>query len=56
MIGSKNRVLFPDSKYGLPDSEITIAEKLKENGYKTVAIGKMAFRPKERISSSSTWI
>ena len=40
MIGSKNRVLFPDSKYGLPDSEITIAEKLKENGYKTVAIGK----------------
>ena len=40
MIGSKNRVLFPDSKYGLPDSEITIAEKLKENGYKTAAIGK----------------
>jgi len=40
MIGSKNRVLFPDSKYGLPNSEITIAEKLKENGYKTVAIGK----------------
>ena len=40
MIGSKNRVLFPNSKYGLPDSEITIAEKLQENGYKTAAIGK----------------
>ena len=40
MIGSKDRVLFPNSKYGLPDSEITIAEKLKENGYRTAAIGK----------------
>ena len=40
MIGSKNRVLFPDSKYGLPDSEITIAEKLKENKYKTAIVGK----------------
>ena len=40
MIGAKDRVLFPNSKYGLPDSEITIAEKLKENGYKTAAIGK----------------
>ena len=40
MIGSKERVLFPNSKYGLPDSEITIAEKLKESGYKTAIIGK----------------
>ena len=40
MIGKETRVLFPNSKYGLPDSEITIAEKLKENGYKTAAIGK----------------
>ena len=40
MIGSKERVLFPNSKYGLPDSEITIAEKLKESGYKTAVIGK----------------
>ena len=40
MIGKKTRVLFPDSKYGLPDLEITIAEKLRENGYKTAAIGK----------------
>ena len=32
MIGSENnssRVLFPDSEFGLPESEITIAEKLK---------------------------
>ena len=43
MIGSDNnssRVLFPDSEFGLPESEITIAEKLKEVGYSTVAIGK----------------
>ena len=40
MIGKRNRVLFPNSKYGLPNSEITIAEKLKESGYKTAAIGK----------------
>ena len=40
MIGKRNRVLFPNSKYGLPNSEVTIAEKLKESGYKTAAIGK----------------
>ena len=40
MIGSSARVLFPNSDFGLPSSEITIAEKLKENGYKTIAIGK----------------
>ena len=34
MIGEKYRVLFENSDYGLPASEITIAEKLKENGYK----------------------
>ena len=40
MIGNEYRVLFPNSTYGLPDSEITIAEKLKDNGYETAAIGK----------------
>ena len=42
MIGSRpdSRVFFPDSKYGIPESEITIAEKLKENGYKNAIIGK----------------
>ncbi len=28
MTSHKNRVLFPDSKYGLPASEITLAEEL----------------------------
>ncbi|HAD60590.1 MAG TPA: arylsulfatase, partial [Planctomycetaceae bacterium] len=37
---SKRRVLFPDSKGGLPASEVTIAEVLKSNGYATHAIGK----------------
>lgn len=34
------RVLFPNSKGGLPPSEITIAEALREEGYATVHIGK----------------
>lgn len=36
----KARVLFPKSKGGLPESEITIAELLKQKGYYTAAIGK----------------
>ena len=40
LMGGQVRVFFPDSQYGIPTSEITIAEKLKENGYKTAAIGK----------------
>ncbi|MBL29918.1 MAG: arylsulfatase [Flavobacteriaceae bacterium] len=40
MIGAKDRVLFPNSRNGLPSSEITISEKLKDNGYKTAIIGK----------------
>ena len=47
MIGSSTRVLFPNSDFGLPSSEITIAEKLKENGYKTAAIGKWHLGHKE---------
>ncbi|MFW5645268.1 MAG: sulfatase [Bacteroidota bacterium] len=34
------RVFFPDSKGGLPHSEITIAQLLKEKGYSTACIGK----------------
>lgn len=33
-------VLGPDSENGLPASEITLAEALKERGYRTAAIGK----------------
>ena len=34
------RVLFPNSKGGLPPDEITVAEALKARGYATAHIGK----------------
>jgi len=40
MCSDKRRVLFPDSNGGLPQSELTIARILSDNGYKTAAIGK----------------
>ncbi len=40
MCSSKRRVLFPDSAGGLPASELTIAEVLKQQGYTTHAVGK----------------
>ncbi|MEM1119457.1 MAG: sulfatase [Bacteroidota bacterium] len=40
MTSSKRGVLFPDSKGGLPQEEITIAEVLKQKNYATAAIGK----------------
>jgi arylsulfatase A-like enzyme len=40
MCSGKRRVLFPDSKGGLPQSEVTIAEALKPRGYVTAAVGK----------------
>ena len=40
MAGDTRRVLFPDSPGGLQDSEITLAEALKEKGYATACIGK----------------
>jgi arylsulfatase A-like enzyme len=40
MMSAESRVLFPNSTGGLPDAEITIAERLKEKGYKTACIGK----------------
>lgn len=40
MTSDKRRVLFPDSKYGIPSEEITIAEALKGKGYATAAVGK----------------
>ncbi|MFC1736839.1 sulfatase [Candidatus Hydrogenedentota bacterium] len=35
-----NRVLFPRDRVGIPKSEITLAEALKEKGYTSAAIGK----------------
>jgi arylsulfatase A len=40
MASDVRRVLFPDSALGLPQSELTIAELLKQRGYKTACIGK----------------
>ncbi len=40
MCSDKRGVLFPDSDGGLPQSEVTIAELLKDAGYRTAVIGK----------------
>jgi arylsulfatase A-like enzyme len=40
MCSNKRRVLFPNSKGGIPAREITLAEALKTKGYATACIGK----------------
>ncbi|MBC6365849.1 sulfatase [Algoriphagus sp. AK58] len=40
MTSDKRGVLFPDSKGGLPQSELTLARMLKQVGYQTAAVGK----------------
>ncbi|MCH7687048.1 MAG: sulfatase, partial [Planctomycetes bacterium] len=40
MCSDKRRVLFPNSGGGIPASEVTLAEALKEKGYATACIGK----------------
>ena len=40
MCSDRRRVLFPDSAKGLPESEVTLAEGLKTQGYATACIGK----------------
>ena len=40
MCSDRRRVLFPNSKSGLPADEITLAEALKTKGYATACVGK----------------
>ena len=40
MTSKKNRVLRENSKGGLPADELTIAELLKQSGYRTMCVGK----------------
>ena len=40
MCSDRRRVLFPNSKGGLPSEERTMAETLKAEGYATAAVGK----------------
>ena len=53
MASDKRRVLFPDSKFGLPASEVTLAEQLKEAEYKTACIGKWHLGHKEAYLPTS---
>jgi len=48
MSSNKRRVLYPNSSKGLPASEITLAEQLKQVGYKTACIGKWHLGHKEQ--------
>ncbi len=40
MCSGRRRVLFPNSKGGIPAGEITLAEALKAKGYATACVGK----------------
>ena len=53
MTSSENRVLFPNSLNGLPQSEITLAEQLKKAGYATAAIGKWHLGHREQYLPTS---
>lgn len=47
MYGDKKGVLFPNSPEGLPESELTIAELLKQSDYTTACVGKWHLGHKE---------
>ena len=53
MTSKVNRVLFPDSHKGLPQSEITLAEQLKKADYVTACIGKWHLGHKEEYLPTS---
>ena len=49
MASRVHRVLFPDSKNGLPATEITLAEQMKKAGYATACVGKWHLGHKEQF-------
>lgn len=51
--GKNQRVLFPYSKNGMLESEITLAEQLKTVGYNTAAIGKWHLGSKKQYLPTS---
>lgn len=53
MASPVNRVLFPDSHNGLPQSEVTLAEQMKNGGYATAAIGKWHLGHKDEYLPTS---
>lgn len=53
MASNVNRVLFPDSHNGLPQTEVTLAEQMKNAGYATVCIGKWHLGHKEEYLPTS---
>lgn len=53
MASNVNRVLFPDSHNGLPQSEVTLAEQMKKAGYATAIVGKWHLGHKEEYLPTS---
>ena len=53
MTSRVNRVLFPDSHNGLPQTEVTLAEQMKKAGYATKCIGKWHLGHKEEYLPTS---
>ena len=53
MTSRVNRVLFPDSKNGLPAAEITLAEQMKSAGYATACVGKWHLGHKKEFLPTS---
>lgn len=53
MTSRVHRVLFPDSKNGLPPTEVTLAEQMKKAGYATACVGKWHLGHKEQFLPTS---
>lgn len=53
MASNVNRVLFPDSHNGLPQTEVTLAEQMKKAGYATAIVGKWHLGHKKEFLPTS---